>query len=51
VRDPAIVACYSGAERVVEFAIDEVLFRPQALPLDWSFIEPAPQFAALPASG
>ncbi|MBM3491971.1 MAG: flavin-nucleotide-binding protein [Alphaproteobacteria bacterium] len=49
-RDPAILGRYPGAERAVEFHIERVLFRPRAIPLDWHFLEPAPQFAAADAS-
>ena len=50
-RDPAIVGRYPGAERAVEFRIERVLFRARALPLDWAFLNAAPQFAAAEPAG
>ncbi|MGE5338380.1 MAG: pyridoxamine 5'-phosphate oxidase family protein [Gemmatimonadota bacterium] len=45
--DGPALAHFAGAERLVRLHIDQVLYRPEALPLRWRLVEPSPELQRL----
>lgn len=49
--DPAALASFSGAERLVRFEVEEIRRSPGVLPFSWSEVEYAPQWKTMATAG